>query len=180
MISGRIKEGCGAGAGSSLPASPRRPRPCRGVFWAGSLPPSLPGRGDGCRLAAPRPPPCSGLRVPQASGLPGARSGGGGGGDDPVQHSSRGVASFLRPGEAPPPRWSPRPGLPVPGPGRVPCRCPPRSRGTARLEHQCFGIPAKSRASELSILIEIAGLGTAGGCLYRFDFCCSGKHITND
>lgn len=122
MISGRIKEGCGAGAGSSLPASPRRPRPCRGVFWAGSLPPSLPGRGDGCRLAAPRPPPCSGLRVPQASGLPGARSGGGGGGDDPVQHSSRGVASFLRPGEAPPPPVEPEAGVAGSRPG--PCAVP--------------------------------------------------------
>lgn len=63
-----------------------------------------------------------------------------------------------------------------------PCRCLPAGwkPGAARLRHQGVEIPAKSRPSELSILIEIAGLGTAGGRLYRFDFCCSGEHITTD
>lgn len=168
--------------GRELAASfPAPPSSLPGCFL-GRVSPSFPPRPGG-RLPARRSAPTALLGAAGPAGLGAAggeerrrRRGG-----DPVQHSSRGVASFLRPGEAPPPpRWSPRPGLPVPGPGRVPCRCPPRSRGTARLEHQCFGIPAKSRASELSILIEIAGLGTAGGCLYRFDFCCSGKHITND
>lgn len=135
------------------------------------------------RLLARHPPPCSGQRVPQASGLPGARSGGG----DPVQQPR--AVSFPRPAGSPPrsprPGTGSRPGLcraaaSRPGLCRAAASQPVRSRGTARLVHQCFGTPAKTRASELSILIEIAGLDAAGGCLYRFDFCCSGKHITND
>lgn len=171
MISGRIKEGCGAGAGSSLPASPRRPRPCRGVSWPGCapgrVPPSFPPR-PRARLPAlaPHPPPHSGQRVPQASGLPGAGSSGG----DPVQQRR----GRLLPAK-PKPEAGDRPGL-----CRAAASQPARSPGTARLAHQSLGTPAETRASELRLLIEIAGLGTAGGCLYRFDFCCSGKRITND
>lgn len=133
----------------------------------GPLPPSLPGRGDGCRLAAPHPPALLGAPGPAGLGAPGGE-----------QHPR---GRRLLPAARRSPRGArgrePAPGLgyTVPLPPR-----PARNRATARLVHQCFGIPAKTRASELSILIEIAGLGTAGGCLYRFDFCCSGKHITND
>lgn len=161
MISGRIKEGCGAG--SSLPASPRRPRPCRDVFWPGSLPPWPSGR---LRHAAPV--ALLGTADPAGLGAPG------------------GEERWWGPGTAapgPPPSHGPektsepeagyRPGL---------CRCLPAGKepGYRTPCASVLWIPAKSRTSELSILIEIAGLGTAGGCLYRLDFCCSGEHITND
>lgn len=161
MISGRIKEGCGAGAGSSLPASPAPSSSLPGCFL-GQVSPSWP-RG---RLPARRFSPTAllGAAGPAGLGAPG------------------GDLCRRGPHEATP--AEPEAGYRVTGSRPGPCRTaasrPARSWGTARLAHQCFGILAKTRASELSILIEIAGLGTAGGCLYQFDFCCSGEHITND
>lgn len=164
MISGRIKEGCGAGAGSSLPASPRLPHPSRAVVPGPGCSPARPPS----RLSAPHPARRSGTRGPRGS--PGLRSRGG----DP-ERQPRGRLLPTAPEEAlaEPPR--------SPGPARaVPLLPAATCPGAACLLRPGFGIAVKTQASKLSILIEIAGLGTAGGCLYRFDFCCSGKRIKND
>lgn len=131
-----------------------------------SFPPSLAkGTAGGSLLRAHRPARGRGSRRPR-----GSRGRGEAGGPLRIP----GAASFLQPGEAP---VHPEAGYRL-GPRR---RLPASSKpGAARLTHQGIEIPAKTRASELCILIEIAGLGTAGGRLYRFDFCCSGEHITTD
>lgn len=152
----------GPGARCQLP---RAALVLAGVFAEPGLSPfpSLPGRGPAARplLGTPRLP---GQRVPQASGLLGARRGGG----------TLAEPSFQQPGESPE--------HPQAGERLGPCRCLPAGSNpaTARPTHRGVEIPAKSRPSELSILIEIAGLGTAGGRLYRFDLCCSGEHITTE
>lgn len=118
--------------------------------------------------SAPHPARRSGTRGPRGS--PGLRSRGG----DP-ERQPRGRLLPTAPEEAlaEPPR--------SPGPARaVPLLPAATCPGAACLLRPGFGIAVKTQASKLSILIEIAGLGTAGGCLYRFDFCCSGKRIKND
>lgn len=160
MISGRIKEGLWSRDRELAASFPEPPCSLPGCSLSRVSPCSPPSPAEG-RLGTPRLP---GQRVPQASGLLGARRGGG----------TLAEPSFQRPGESP--------GHPQAGERLGPCRCLPAGSNpaTARPTHRGVEIPAKSRPSELSILIEIAGLGTAGGRLYRFDLCCSGEHITTE
>lgn len=162
MISGRIKEGLRSRDRELAASFPEPPSSLPGCLLnrvSPSFPPSLAkGTAGGSLLRTHRPARGTGSRRPRGSWGRGEA-----GGPSP----SPGAASFPHP-EA--------------GYRLGPCRCLPASSkpGAARLTHQGVEIPAKTRASELSILIEIAGLGTAGGRLYRFDFCCSGEHITTD
>lgn len=167
MISGRIKEGLWSRDRELAASFPEPPSSLPGCLLNRvSFPPSL-AKGTAARslLGTHRPARGSGSRRPRGSWGRGEAGG-------PLR--SPGAASFPQPGEAPV--------HPEAGYRLGPCRCLPAGSnpGTARLTHQGVEIPAKTRASELSILIEIAGLGTAGGRLYRFDFCCSGEHITTD
>lgn len=144
MISGRIKEGLrsrGRELAASLPEPSSFLPGCLLNRVSPSFPPSLAeGTTAGSLLRTHRPARGSGSRRPRGSRGRGEARGWG-------ALRSPGAASFLQPGEAPV--------YPEAGYRLGPCHCLPAGSkpGAARLTHRGVEIPAKTRASELSILI---------------------------